>query len=74
MRAPDNRPSADPQQGFRDELLSSYPGRAERASSSRKAALELFCMECVGGTSVEAGRCQSRGCFLWPHGFGRAKR
>jgi hypothetical protein len=32
---------------------------------SRKAAMELFCIECMGGTISEVGRCTSPGCSLY---------
>ncbi len=62
----------DAQQAFRDELRAKYPGRAKRALGNGKAAsIELFCIECIGGSAHDAKQCESRSCFLWPHGFGR---
>lgn len=65
--------SFDAQETFREELRAKYPGRAKRALGNGKAAsIELFCIECIGGAADEAKQCESRGCFLWPHAFGRS--
>ncbi len=67
-------PYSDPQEAFRNELRAKYPGRAKRALGNGKAAsIELFCLECIGGSAQEAKQCESRSCFLWPHGFGRSR-
>lgn len=52
---------------LRDEIRAKYPERAARAGKSAKSAIRLFCIECCGGDSGEARRCQVRDCFLWPH-------
>ena len=34
--------------------------------NSRRAAIHLFCVSCLGGSAVEASRCESYTCPLWP--------
>lgn len=64
----------DFQDGFRDDLRAKHPRRAKRAAASSKAAaIELQCLECIGGSAKDAINCETQGCFLWPHAFGRAK-
>ena len=63
------------QQGVRTELRESFPGLAARAPHQPTAAIRLFCFECMGGSVADAARCESRDCFLWPHGpAGRRER
>ena len=71
-----NRAVFNLQATVRDQLRAKYPRRAERAAqTSKTAAIELFCIECVGGESSRAAKkCECSGCFLWPHAFGRSKR
>lgn len=52
---------------LRDEIRVKYPERAARAGKSAKSAIRLFCIECCGGDTGEARRCQVIDCFLWPH-------
>lgn len=54
---------------FCDELAVKYPKRstAAREGRSRRSAIILQCIECVGSYS-EAKRCESRECWLWPYG------
>lgn len=60
------------QKAFRDELRAKHRTRAKAASGRGKvAAIELFCLECVGGSSKEAKACTTKDCFLWKHGFER---
>jgi len=54
----------DPQQVMRNEILSKFPGLAK--STAPRAAIKLFCIECMGGSLRDARACESRGCFLWP--------
>jgi len=53
--------------GFRDEVREKYPALAKRAQVGPKAAIRLFCIECMGGSKADAKACETRGCFLWPH-------
>ena len=54
------------------------PGQAIAAdyNNSRKAAIYLFCAECVGGSSSEARKCDIQVCPLWLYrpGAGKKKR
>lgn len=52
---------------FRDEIRAKLPKLAERAKNGPKAAIRLFCVECMGGSKGDAKRCETRDCFLWPH-------
>jgi hypothetical protein len=50
-------------------------GLVARAKTSKVAAIKLFCYECMGGSVSDAKKCESKECFLWPHGpAGRAAR
>lgn len=51
------------------EIREKQPQMAARALTSRATAVLLFCRECCGGSAVEAARCETRGCFLWPFGY-----
>tara|TARA_Y100000310_G_scaffold303811_1_gene342447 strand:+ start:749 stop:949 length:201 start_codon:yes stop_codon:yes gene_type:complete len=43
-----------------------WPERAKKAANgSRKEAIALFCINCIGGSSQEARKCTSTECFLW---------
>lgn len=66
-KTPSNGGSREPGASFRDEVRSKYPALAERARTGPKAAIRLFCIECMGGSRSEARTCQTRDCFLWPH-------
>ena len=52
---------------FRDEIRAKYPVLASRAERGPKAAIRLFCIECMGGSKADAKACATTGCFLWPH-------
>lgn len=52
---------------IRDELARKLPKAFERAKTSPKTAIRLFCVECMGGSTREAKACETRTCFLWPH-------
>jgi hypothetical protein len=57
---------------LRDQLRAKLPGKAKKAAgSSKAAAIELHCTECMGGSAKEAKACATTDCFLWKHGFGR---
>lgn len=62
------------QESFREGLRQKYPNRAANAvSSSRGAAITLFCLECVGGSYVDTKNCTDKTCFLWNWRPGREK-
>jgi hypothetical protein len=52
---------------MRDELAAKLPKAVERAKTSPKTAIRLFCVECMGGSVREAKTCANNQCFLWPH-------
>jgi len=55
-----------------DELRAKYPGMARLADTGhRQKAIRLFCLECMGGSAAEVGRCESHACPLWPYRLGR---
>jgi len=58
---------------IRDKLRKRYPTVAERALHSRMAAIELHCLECVGGSTTDAAHCEHRACFLWPHSLAASR-
>ena len=65
-------PDLDPQEAFRTELRAKHAARAKQAAGNgKRAAIELFCLECISGSAKEAKQCESTGCFLWRHAFGR---
>jgi len=39
------------------ELMAKYPGLAKDATRSPRAAIRLFCLECMGGNSAEVAKC-----------------
>lgn len=54
--------ATNPQALFRDEL------RAKHGNpTTRGKAIVMFCRECCGG-AVDARKCETRDCFLWPFG------
>lgn len=57
----------------RSELKLKYPKVARNAVRQPKAAIKLFCLECVGGDYGEAKRCAESSCSLWPYAFKRGK-
>ena len=55
-----------------EELRQKHPVMARQAANgSRRAAIRLFCLDCMGGSAAEVARCASKGCPLWPHRKGR---
>lgn len=51
-------------EGLRAELLAKYPGRAKRAlGNSKTARIELHCIECMGGSNIDAVNCECTDCF-----------
>ncbi|RPJ39801.1 MAG: hypothetical protein EHM35_01455 [Planctomycetaceae bacterium] len=52
---------------FRDEIRAKYPALAARAERGPKAAIRMFCIECMGGQKADAKACRVEACFLWPH-------
>lgn len=56
---------------LRDELRQRKPMMAERAQTSRSAAIRLFCLECMGGNAASVRECTQKTCFLWPYRMGR---
>jgi hypothetical protein len=61
------------QQIYRLDIYKSRPGmyKAAKQGNSRKAAIRLFCLECVGGKQSDVRHCASQDCILW--GFRAAK-
>ena len=54
---------------LRDEIRTKFPNAAAAAATaSRRQAIRLFCIECMGGSSKDARECETRDCFLWPYG------
>jgi len=59
----------------RDRLRVLTPSRAGSAErGSKAAAIKLFCMDCMGGSSKDALACESRDCWLWEHWLERRRR
>ena len=55
------------------EIRRKKPALAKAADKgSRKAAIRLFCYECMGGDYAEARNCASRDCPLWSYGAAAA--
>ena len=53
---------------YENELREKWPDRAQKAKEgSRKEAIHLFCMNCMGGSSQEAAKCTATYCFLHPY-------
>lgn len=52
---------------IREELALRFPKLCARASTSRAAAVKLFCVECMGGVVRDARECEEAGCPLRPH-------
>lgn len=52
---------------FRDELAAKLPNTATamKTGKSRKAAIKLMCLECVGGSRADVARCTDGGCPLF---------
>ena len=52
---------------MRETLRMKFPALCARAAAgSRKAAIRLFCLECMGGNRAEVTRCASTTCALFP--------
>ena len=53
-----------------EELVGRYPNQGARigalAKGSRKAAIELKCLDCCCGERLEVKNCSAIGCPLWP--------
>jgi hypothetical protein len=45
--------------------------REKAKKGSRAAAIRLFCLECMGGSTSEVLRCTSPDCALYPYRTGR---
>jgi hypothetical protein len=56
-------------QKTRDEMPSNCRGIYDRAMSgkSRKAAMKVFCLQCVGYVRTEVTKCTSPQCPLFPY-------
>ena len=55
------------QEQLNERIRRRYFGLARRADSgSRQAAIHLFCLECMGGSSAEARACEVSDCPVWP--------
>lgn len=51
---------------LREEIEKKYSGTAKKAKSQPRAAIRLFCIECMGGDYGEAKTCKAKECYLWP--------
>ena len=51
------------------DVPAKYKAMYKRAMTgkSRKAAMSVFCAECVGYVSSEIGLCSDKGCPLYPY-------
>ncbi len=69
-------PSGERESGMdeRDKLRARFPSAVARAPKSKAASVKLFCIECMGGSSIDAGKCTTKQCFLWPHAFKRQRQ
>ena len=54
------------------ELAKRYPAKARKArTGSRSMAIQLFCLQCLGGSITEVKNCGARlTCELWPYRVG----
>ena len=41
--------------------------------NSRRFAIHLFCISCMGGSATCAAKCENQECFLWPYRTDSAK-
>jgi len=56
-------------------LRAKYPGLDRDAKQgSRRAAIRLFCLECMGGSSGDVAGCEERICPLWLYRKGVAEK
>ena len=52
---------------YRAELRRQHPGHSRKTDAgSRRSAIVLHCLECVGGNRAEVTRCTAVRCFLYP--------
>jgi len=69
----DNRESSDQRATIVDEYEQRVPEkyralyRLAMSRRSRKAAIRIFCLECVAWIPSEVRRCTSRGCSHFPY-------
>lgn len=59
-----------------EKHIRSKEGRRALAAdygNSRRFAIHLFCIGCMGGSSTEAAACENQECFLWPFRSDSAK-
>lgn len=56
-----------------EELRLKRPVMANNAKTSRKAAIRLFCLECVGGSAKDVKLCCDEICPLYPFRLGVAE-
>jgi len=55
-----------------EELREKHPVMARQAANgSRRAAIRLFCLDCMAGSAAEVARYASKMCPLWPYRKGR---
>ncbi len=52
------------------ETVTGYDFTVDKPLTPRQA-MRKKCLECCGGSSYEAGKCQAIDCTLWPYRFGR---
>lgn len=57
-----------------EELRAKYPSMAKAAERRPRAAIRLFCLECLGGSFADVDRCSDVACPLWPFRRGPGKR
>ena len=50
------------------------PVMAKSAEKNRKAAIRLFCLECMGGSIEDVKICDCHDCTLWPFRLGSCAR
>lgn len=51
---------------FCDEIRQKYPGLARKSDGGNtRAAIRLFCMECMGGQRTMVNNCPTVHCSLW---------
>jgi hypothetical protein len=59
----DNR---DPSRQRMIPLRGRFPRLAAQEETSRKAAMDLFCIQCMGGECSEIAKCTAPACPLYP--------
>jgi len=57
----------------RTEIRNKWPNLTRDLHKSRKAAITLFCIECMGGNRAEVARCTATECplYRWRPGAAR---